>query len=315
MTNESQANFLSADSLELLSKSISTNTRVIITGAGGWLGRTSVLMFRELGVKALLLGSTNKVVDTPMGAFQVQQYSREVASSFQPTLLLDFAFLTRDLVESFGLNSYVAINRQLITQASEIAMIDSVEQILFCSSGAAVHVPDKSDNSFEHNPYGFLKRETQDIFEKLSHATEKKVLGMRPWSITGPLITKPTEYAFSSLILGARAGVMEIKSSRKVLRRFISADDLIAVCLGTLFQSGERFSIIDSGGELVDLIELAQQINMSTGGSVRIKHSVDDSLLADTYYSDNYSWTNAVGALGFNPQSLSQQIQRNFQLL
>jgi hypothetical protein len=64
--------------------------------------------------------------------------------------------------------------------------------------------------------------------------------------------------------------------------------------------------VIESGGDLVELGELARLIGELLGTPVRPREI--SSLVRDDYYSDNKSWIESISAIDFTPLHLEEQI-------
>lgn len=302
---------MSSSSLDLLKRSLPKDARVVITGATGWLGRSLAIMLQELGTPTLLLGSRARTTVVDQIKREIFTYSDKLLDDFSPNVLVDFAFLTREHISELGLEQFTGVNLKLIGDAISIASRPGLNHVILCSSGAAVHPKDAALGFLEENPYGYLKMQTEYQAAELANKhPEKRVVVLRPWSLSGAHVTKVDGFAFSSFVAQALHGEIKVRSKRPVFRRYISVEDFLAVGLACLFTSAWKPLIVDSGGELTSAVELAALTASRVSPKALVVHDVDTSLAPDDYYSDNSSWLRACELLSFAPENLVQQVDR-----
>jgi nucleoside-diphosphate-sugar epimerase len=297
------------DSVEQ-SQHLNKASRVIVTGASGWLGRTMLHILESHGAQYLLLGSSSRWENFSSGPKRVHKFTKELVIDFSPTLVTDFAFLTRETISKYSLSEYSKANRALIKEAMWLLSLPSVRGFVSTSSGAAVFGKETGDDSFENNPYGHLKRESEHLLMSLSDKLGVPHVVARPWSVSGEFVTKVQGFAFSQMIYSALTNRrIEILSDNPVYRRFVDVEDLLRVCMGIL-ELGGSSRIIDSGGELVDLVQLAERIAKHVGPEVKVNQSVDYSQEGDRYYSSGLSWSEACSTIRYKPIDLDCQIAK-----
>jgi nucleoside-diphosphate-sugar epimerase len=194
----------------------------------------------------------------------------------------------------------------------ELLELSSVRRAVVCSSGAAVHPVDAATLPYEANPYGYLKRLAEKQFEDFAARSEKNIVCLRPWSVSGPHTTKPLGFAFSSFIEQARhSSKIIVNSQGKVFRRYTSVSDLIALGLAHTLSSDVRYQVLESGGELIDLVTLANLIATLSGRHLEVQSEIDEGIQIDNYYSDGVSWEMACESKGFREEGLESQILRS----
>lgn len=285
-------------------------SRIIVTGASGWLGRTMVHILDSHRAQYLLLGSTNRFEQFSNGPKQIHEMSQDLVFDFAPTFVVDFAFLTREKTANYSFDQYVEINRELTSQARWMLELPTVKYFLSTSSGAAVSPKFNAGNSFNLNPYGYLKHESEQVLLSTAAEVGVPLVVARTWNVSGEFVTKVNGFAFSQMIASAlTTRTIKIESKQPVYRRYVDVEDLLKVCMGTLAKSGKG-RVIDSGGDLIDLVTLGQMIAAFIGSDVKISHSVDNSLESDSYYSDGYSWDQACRELDYSPLGISSQIAK-----
>lgn len=303
--------YLSQVALELLEKNLPPGARVVITGSTGWLGHTLAAMLQELSVPTLLLASSSRTARIGDLHRDVHAYEDEVLARFSPTVLVDFAFVTREHLSDQTLEEFTAVNNGLIHDAVRIASRTEIRHIIFCSSGAAVHPQNAYLGSLEDNPYGYLKMLTEHTADALAlEYPDKKVLVLRPWSLSGAFVTKIDSFAFSSFALQALSGQISVRSTFPIRRRYVSADDFLAVALACLFSNKWNFRTLDSGGDLITAVELAQLTAKRVAPEAHVSFEVDMNQQSDDYFSDNSSWSSACSLMNFQPESLVEQVDR-----
>lgn len=308
---KASSNLLSPKSIELVSRINLEGQKFLITGASGWLGRTLVALLKNSGSEVFLIGSSTREIIIDNQHFTVNKFDLERVKKFAPTVLVDFAFLTSEHLVSLSKESYRKENEALINQALQVFLLPSVRYGLFTSSGAAVYPQDALIGSYQNNPYGYLKRRTEELATEASVSRSKRCLIIRPWSLSGNLVSKDYEFAFSSFIKQSLGREILVKAKSPVYRRYCSAEDFLAMSLIKLHSKNHGTEIFDSGGELTSLLNLAEQIALSQTHDVTVVSNVTETELGDSYYSDNIQWIEACKAFEFIPESLSEQILRN----
>lgn len=294
------------ESLGLLSDFLSVDDRCLVLGASGWLGQTTTAMLNELGIKFLPLGSSTRTVTNSLGETKILEFQSALVEAYQPTVVFDFAFSTREKLDSIGHEKYIEINRHLLAQGIWASSLDSVRLIIATSSGAAVRPSENYIQRFGRDIYSDLKIETEKAYLNLASEKKKLTKIMRPWSLSGFFFTKSrgfalTDFAVQSLTLKE----ITINSAFPVYRRYAAVEDLIALSVASA--SMESQEILDSGGPLVDLFSLAQEIAKQVGG-VEIVQSIDLTSDPDLYFSDNLSWEKAKSAFCFVEADLEEQV-------
>jgi nucleoside-diphosphate-sugar epimerase len=109
----------------------------------------------------------------------------------------------------------------------------------------------------------------------------------RVFSISGPYMTKPELYALGDLVLQANRGDrLRIRATRPVFRSYIAADDLLSLCIATAL-AGERDLVFDSGGDIVEVGQLAEMVRAAAGRpDLPIDRTWDPGAEADRYVAD-----------------------------
>ncbi len=221
------------------------NDRVLITGASGWLGRTALDLLAPLGLPTLALASRARTIRVSGCEIGCRAWDDREVAAFAPTVVLDCAFLTRDRVADMPLDEYVAANRILTERLVYATQLPGVRLALTVSSGAAVYPHDALDGPIEDNPYGYLKRGAEYRLAEAAAESGAVPVVARAWSISGAHVQKPQGYALGSMIRDADAGAIRITARRPVFRRYVLAEELLALGIA---EGGVGPATIDSGG-------------------------------------------------------------------
>jgi nucleoside-diphosphate-sugar epimerase len=287
---------------KLVSRCVKSSDRVLILGYSGWFGSSASELLVRTG--AQILGSNSKglkmISDGPKHVFAS---TFQGCKEFEPTIVIDSAFLTREKIQVLGTEAYISINKTLMQQGLEISELDSVERFIGISSGAAIGSLNLTAPHLLVDPYGALKSEYEYLLMNSDlHVRERSVL-LRAWSMSGPHVRNPELFALFDLIKQSKSRIMRIRSNAHVYRRYSDVEDLLAVGLA----STTGGTTVDSGGELVEIGELAKIIREVLGSTAVIHREVTSSE-DDHYYSDGDSWQQEASRVGLSPKTLREQI-------
>lgn len=272
---------------------LSPTDRFLVLGASGWFGQT---FLRLVHPQAQILATSS----TKRGEFAT--WSAESIRDYKPTVVVNFAFLTSEKVKTEGIEAFIAVNELLTEQFLEASRFPTVRAALTVSSGAAVAFP----LDMATNPYGVLKKLEEDAALKL--VTEQRcVVVARAWSVSGPDVRIPRKYAFSDLVLQAKSGAIQVNASQPVFRRYVGVDDFLEVSMARLLSGWS--GTIDSGGELVEVGELAERVRSIVNPQASISRVEQTSTEPSIYASDDVSWREACGESGINPSEIDEQIR------
>lgn len=260
--------------------------RILVLGSSGWFGREFLA----------LLPTDVPVLNVPGPSSGIRVEEQQIAD-FAPTVVANFAFLTRERVDTDGVEAFQGINARLTERFLRCAQLPSVRGVFTISSGAAITEPD--------HPYGQLKlAEEQAALALISSA--RTVVVARTYSVSGPLVRRPREYAFSDLIMQAMLGEMVVKASVPVYRRYCSVADTLVVGIRSL--DAGRSGVFETGGPLVEMGELAEAVRAVIAPQVRILRDWNPGGSPQHYASDDTSWQDWTTTVSLRPGDLAEQI-------
>jgi nucleoside-diphosphate-sugar epimerase len=297
---------ISENAAELAQRSLMLTDRVLITGASGWFGRTATLIIEETKIPMYLTGSYSRTIQYLGNTFEVNKWNLQEIKKFQPTVVIDCAYLTREHAESTSLEEYTAINRELLDRIIEISKWSSVRKIISFSSGAAYpYVSGAANKGIVEDPYGFLKYEAEVRLTNEIDMINNKICIPRVWSVSGSLVTKIQGFAFSDLISQARSGRIVVNSNQKVLRRYCAIEEVVALAIN---DSSAQDPIFDTGGESIEIRDLAKRVCLAVNPNAVIVQSEPVNNESNEYQSSNLDWIARCSEFDFEPMTLNEQI-------
>ena len=299
---------LSENAVLLAKRALQSGDRVLVTGASGWFGRTSTWLFKELAIPVFLTGSHSRTIHYLGKSFEINEWNISDVNRFEPTIVIDCAYLTREFTETTSLDNYVAVNRDLVDRFIAMSKWPSVRRMIGFSSGAAFrYASGEVEHDISRDPYGVLKYESELRLSNEIESAKSKVSIPRVWSVAGSLVTKPNGFAFSDLISQARSGTVTINSENKVLRRYCLIEEVIAIALQeNLMQS----CVFDTGGESIEIGELAKIICDQVNPDASIVRNGQLRGEANDYRSSNIDWIERCSQLAFKSKTIIDQISQ-----
>jgi hypothetical protein len=126
--------------------------------------------------------------------------------------------------------------------------------------------------------------------------------------VTGSYCTKPQTFAFTDLIAQAKLGLIEIKAKHLVFRRYCALEDVLAIAM--LPTAPGSNPIFDTGGDLIELGELAKRVVNRVNPNAEIRRQIDPGLPSDDYYSDSEDWDGLLQSADLAKGSISEQVTR-----
>jgi nucleoside-diphosphate-sugar epimerase len=285
-------------------KNLLSTDRILVTGARGWFGRTALAMITPSKLPILATGSRDGFVSSGNLEQSIVQQNLDLIRAFEPTVVIDTAFLTREKLGSIGYRQYVKTNNELIADSLILASLRTVRKYIGFSSGATKHLAGHKSFSKSENPYAAQKRYYEKRMKQLIESGNSGISISRVWSVSGGYTTKPSAYAFSNLILQAQTGVIKIQSKLPLFRRYCSIEDVLSIALS------DHQGFFDTGGQLVEIGDLADIIKKEINPQARIVRSSLNNARAENYYSDNKDWARLIEANKLGEDTLADQIRR-----
>jgi nucleoside-diphosphate-sugar epimerase len=286
--------------------------RVVVTGCSGWLGRATLELLRNcLGEafdrRVAGFGSSRRRIELANGETFEQRPLAELSQlDPRPTLLLHFAFLTKDRAEQMDEPAYRAANAAISRTVLDALGPIGVEAAFVASSGAAAST-DNPDASPAMRLYGSLKRADEDAFAAWARQSKRRVAIGRIHNLSGPHINKLESYALASFIVDALGGgPIRVLAPHGVVRGYVAIRELMSLAFALLLDTNPGVIRFDSGGEPVELGELAEVVARRFP-ECRIERPprIDGS---DRYVGDDRGYRALLTAAGIKPVPLARQV-------
>jgi len=157
--------------------------------------------------------------------------------------------------------------------------------------------------------YGALKRDDEDIFAAwAAEDPARRAVVTRIYSLSGPFINKPDVYALASFINAALGGEpIVVRAPMHVLRSYVAIRELMSlVVVQLLSEGGEQVRRYDSGGDVLELAEVAALVARVLGGEVRRAEITRDQ--PNRYVGAPEPYARMLSEAGIAPVVLEQQI-------
>ena len=296
---------------------IENSSKVLITGATGWLGRETVARVLEgkldgISKADLLLASSNgrDLELDSLGVFATGALAEfsDIKSTEAVDGLVHLAFITKDKTAEYSFSEYVAKNIALISAACKIIEREKPKWVVVVSSGAII---DRStmgiENNVLQNPYGFCKRIEEALIAESARKVGANIVIGRLWGGTGLYMPIKRAYAISDFIESAKEkNAISINSGGDVIRRYCDAGDFMEVLVRAALK-GET-TTIDSGGSIIEVGELAKLISARLG-EIPITRSKTPTPL-DDYYPRGSEFEDLAKSVGVQLHGIDEQVLR-----
>ena len=293
------------------------SSKVLITGATGWLGRETVARvierkFEGITQSDLLLASSNgrDLELDSLGVYPTVALEnlshRESTNSIEG--LVHLAFITKDKTTQYSFSEFVAKNIELISAACEIIERDKPKWVVVVSSGAIIDRPTlEIENNVVRNPYGFCKRIEEALIAESARKVGANIVIGRLWGGTGLYMPVKRAYAISDFIESAKeSGAIRINSGGDVIRRYCDAGDFMEVLVRSAIQGDT--TTLDSGGSIIEVGELAKLISARLG-EISISRS-EVPTAVDDYYPRGSEFEELAKSVGVQLHGIDEQVLR-----
>jgi nucleoside-diphosphate-sugar epimerase len=285
--------------------SLDQENKLVITGAGGWLGTELLeLLLATYGSERLrknvvCLGSRARSKQLSDGT---ELPIREFVEPLQIDHVGGFvhlAFLTRDKVSTYGTADFSFRNLAITSRTIELIEQIQPQWIATVSSGAVLSRPGGPlENKLLSNPYGFTKRVEETMLTQVAQNIGANISIGRLWGAMGAYMPINREYAVSDFLVQAQsAKSISIRANHEVWRRYCDAGEFMNV-LVTSAETSEK-TLFDSGGELIEIGDLASKI----ADFVDLETTVDRPVIEgvpDRYFPSSYRYNQLCDSLGIS---------------
>lgn len=300
---------ISSRAVGIWKQSVSESTRVLITGSSGWFGRTAIAMCLELGQEFQAQSLSGIPFEVNGKTIFPVCHSLSAAREFDPEIVIDCAFATREKVNLLGSQRHLQTNREILSETLKLIHLPNLKGYLGFSSGAIENLTGRLEEDAESHPYELAKKEFENQISH-SHSSSSAILNVaRVWSVSGNLATKPDLFAFTDFIDQALKGHVEVRNREGGLRRYCSIEEVLAIGLARIARGDN--GIYNTGGEKIDLRELAELVCKILNPKAQISFGDEtNSRGANNYLSDGLDWKRELDHFNLEEESIVNQIKR-----
>lgn len=234
----------------------------VIYGANGWIGRsaTDYLSLHEPKIEKdqiLLIGSKRSRLEINNEIFDVHEPNEGFELIKENAIFLNSAFLRREALQSMTSETYLTKNKEIIDYAKRTLKQKKLFNFINLSSGAARDLDADSKNK-SVDDYSKLKKGLEIEYSEIGNQNGVPIVNCRIYSLTGKYLNEFENLALSSFIKQAQNKNRIQVMSPTTKRTYVDAVNLAGVLLSIASQ-GKNASL-DSGGTLVTMLELAQNV-------------------------------------------------------
>jgi len=284
---------------------------VCITGATGWLGQSLLHARQDSLVQHHFdaFGRTESEILTNSGkSIRTHMFDLKKITSKQYDIFAPLAFATRDKSLQMSDQDYIDVNRGMVFDAASVIRAGKVGSVLNISSGVVIQKSESQLIDRSYSIYADLKRFQEDLFSSSCDSVGIPFINCRVFSLSGEDMKEPLKYAIGDLVYQAiSTGSIQLSSKGLVVRRYMDSRDLMTLLLEYV-RRGDSVSV-ESGGEKVDLIQLARRVLTFYG------HSQDSITFTDTnttqsnaYFSAEDHFEKIAGEAKYRLAGITDQI-------
>jgi nucleoside-diphosphate-sugar epimerase len=232
--------------------------------------------------------------------------------STQPSLLLHYAYLTKDRLTSMAVDEYRSRNAEIRDRVAGWIGSSSVKGVFLPSSGAVYAALGTAQDRDGRAIYGADKLNDEAQFAAACRTGGARHLVARIFSLSGPHINKHGAYVLAGILLSIlKRRPVVLRAQRPVYRSYIGVSDLVSVALAWLLAgtAPEQLTIDAASDEVVELGALAQRaIEALDASGIPLERPQVDASDPDRYLGDAAGMARLAGVFGQHLSPLKQQI-------
>jgi nucleoside-diphosphate-sugar epimerase len=269
--------------------------RIIVVGATGWIGRAVQYLLKRIDCQVLTFGSPRSK--------EAPTWDPATAEAFGADGLVFLAGVTPNVGEKLGLRAYETCLVDVTRTLQQCLQLSELRWVSYASSGIV-------ETAVREDPYGFRHAYRAAKFREeaiVERATSRVLIPqmIRIYSLSGPFVTRPQDYALFDLILQAKTGVINVTSQFGVWRNYTSVIDLATVMLcASLCVGSEPLS---TGGRPIEVRDLAGLVARAVNPTAAIQFLPEHGT-PDFYCSIGMEWQQRCSELNLISQTLEDQI-------
>ena len=286
--------------------------KVVINGATGWLGLSAAHALKRTGIAqnandiTFLGGTSRKSQLGPWGLVQVHGVGEVNELDFTSEMFVQLAFKTRDYISRLGELEYIRINREIIKNSISLLKKSGARHVVIVSSGVVSRFL-STRGQLDQSAYTALKIEEEQAFTETCRSMSSRLVILRLWGATGSDMTEPLKYAVGDLIRQAITNrEILISSDRLVYRRYVDSRDVMEIAMRASLL--EKNVVLDSGGAIIEMAELAHKIRNLFSPRKRIIRPKLRKVQPDIYFSTSTQMEEFAEKFEMTTLSLDEQL-------
>lgn len=291
-----------------------SSLRIVVTGAGGWLGLATLELLAEalgdaFARRVRCFGSGTRTLALLDGTTIEQQPLARIADLPPiPTLVLHLAFLTKDRALDMDEATYRAANVDLSETVLDALDPIGTRGLFVASSGAARHATDP-DAAPAMRLYGALKLEDEARFAGWAERRGRTTVIARVFNVTGRYMNKHEHYALASFINDCLDGrPIDVRAPHRVLRGFVAIRELMSLVFALLLEEDGALTRFETGGARMELAQVAQAVSDTLCGPAVLRSPVTSERI-DDYVGDGSGYAALLDRHGIAPVPFAAQIR------
>lgn len=283
-------------------------SKVLISGATGWLGREILNIFSETNFEKVhinLISSKNEDVVVKENKLEVKSF--ENYKSFESVNnYFDFAFLGRNKLDKIGPEKFKEINMEIISNSTNLIKRICPKTVVLSSSGAIYNIKKSTEAGVL---YSDLKKIQEDLIVEACDASGSNLIISRIFNLSGRGIPRENNFALVDFMIKSMENLdLIINSNYSVIRRYSDITQLLKL-LVAMADSGQN-CVFDSGGAKIELRALADKIiKVVKSKSKVVASEINPDIKQDYYFSDSNSYDKLlIKILGEESLTIENQI-------
>lgn len=281
----------------------------VVVGGDGWVARTAIahlIKNAEIPPENIEVYGSFERDSMPIDKriLRIKEWNPKV-ETVPVWLFVPTAFQTLEAFSKYGESDFIAVNRDLIDKAKRYIKLNSPKHCILFSSGIVSMPLISSSEANAHSVYQALKLEEEQELRSQCEMSGTKLLICRLFNASGRYIKSVENYAIANFIYQAiTKGRIQLHNPGRVWRRYADLGQTFEVCLN--MSSQESFKLIESGGEKVELHDLAQRVALNM--NVEFFSNLKDGFEEHHYYSATNEFEAVAFSQGIKLMDLSEQI-------
>ena len=207
--------------------------------------------------QVLLIGSKTSRLDINNESFQVVEPHVGFELIRENAIFFNSAFLRREALQTMTSEEYFIQNKEIVDLAVRALKQKKLFSFINLSSGVARDLDNESEKKTTDD-YSRLKKTLEVEYSEIGRQNGVPIVNCRIFSLTGKHLNEFDNLALSSFIKQAKVQNRIEVMSPATKRTYVDAVNLAGV-LFSIARQGKDASF-DSGGTLVSMLELAQNV-------------------------------------------------------